>query len=161
MIYLLSNQDRELVAFGRIQLGLDGQPGPIEVLAERGDAELQTFAITDDGATAVLLWNVAGRNELSFLELSTLENTPGPALPMDVVLGMTFSPNGQLLALSTVGATAPRNIWVYDRETGRLWQVTHSPHAGVELATLVRPDLVRFPARCINPTASAHPAHWS
>ncbi len=34
-IYLGSNQDRELVAFARIQLGTDGQPGPIEVLAAR------------------------------------------------------------------------------------------------------------------------------
>jgi dipeptidyl aminopeptidase/acylaminoacyl peptidase len=66
---------------------------------------------------------------------------------MEIVLGMTFSRDGRLLALSTTGATAPRDIWVYDREAGRLWQVTHSPHAGVELATLVRPDLVRFPAR--------------
>jgi dipeptidyl aminopeptidase/acylaminoacyl peptidase len=145
-IYLLSNQEREMVAFARIQLGMDGQPGPIEVLAERDDAELQAFEITEDGQSAVLLWNVAGRNELAFLDLSTLESTPGPDLPMDIVFGMTFSPDGRLLALSTSGATAPRDVWVYDREAERLWQVTHSPHAGVDLAALVRPELVQFPA---------------
>jgi len=145
-IYLASNQDRELIAFARIQLGADGQPGSIEVVAERGDAELQAFEITEDGQTGVLLWNVAGRHQLTFLDLSTLEGTPGPELPMEIVLGMTFSQDGRLLALSTTGATAPRDIWVYDREAGRLWQVTHSPHAGVDLAALVRPELVRFPA---------------
>jgi dipeptidyl aminopeptidase/acylaminoacyl peptidase len=44
------------------------------------------------------------------------------------------------------GAAAPRDIWIFDRETQRLWQVTHSPHAGVDLTKLVKPELVRFPA---------------
>jgi dipeptidyl aminopeptidase/acylaminoacyl peptidase len=145
-IYLLSNQKRELVAFARIQLGTNGQPGSIEVLVERDDAEVQAFAITEDGQTAALLWNVAGRNVLTFLNLATLEQTRGPELPMEIVLGMTFSEDGRLLALTTSGAAAPRDIWVYDCEAARLWQVTHSPHAGIDLAALVRPELVRFPA---------------
>ena len=44
----------------------------------------------------------------------------------------------------TSGSTAPTNVWLYDREAGRMWQVTQSPHAGVDLKTLVSPDLVRF-----------------
>jgi dipeptidyl aminopeptidase/acylaminoacyl peptidase len=35
---------------------------------------------------------------------------------------------------------------VLDRASGRLWQVTHSPHAGVDLAALIRPELVYFAA---------------
>src|SRR5262249_32009300 len=44
------------------------------------------------------------------------------------------------------GAAAPSDIWVLDRTTGHLSQVTHSPHPGVNLAALTRPELVTFPA---------------
>jgi dipeptidyl aminopeptidase/acylaminoacyl peptidase len=35
---------------------------------------------------------------------------------------------------------------VLDRETGKLRQLTHSPHAGVDLSKLARPELVHFKA---------------
>jgi dipeptidyl aminopeptidase/acylaminoacyl peptidase len=44
------------------------------------------------------------------------------------------------------GAATPSDIWVLDLATGRFRQVTHSPHAGVDLRKLVRPELIRFPA---------------
>src|SRR5215213_9242327 len=62
-VYLSSNKDRDLTAFARIQLGSEGQPGASEVIAARDDAELEAFELTDDGSTAALLWNVAGRSE--------------------------------------------------------------------------------------------------
>jgi dipeptidyl aminopeptidase/acylaminoacyl peptidase len=35
---------------------------------------------------------------------------------------------------------------VYDRQASKLWKVTDSPHAGIDLDQLVRPELVRFKA---------------
>ncbi len=145
-VYLWSNGDRDLTAFARVRLDHEGRPGPIEILAEREGAELQDFAIGDDGATAALVWNVAGRSELAFLDLSTLAETPGPELPAEVVADLTFSENGRLLAMTLSGAALPTDVWIFDRVTERLRQLTHSPHAGVDLGTLVRPELVRFPA---------------
>ena len=48
--------------------------------------------------------------------------------------------------MTAQGAAAPADIWVLERATGRTWPVTHSPHAGVDLGSLVRPALIRFPA---------------
>ncbi len=45
------------------------------------------------------------------------------------------------------GSTAPMDVWVYDRAKGSLRQLTQSPHAGIDLASLVKPELVRFPGR--------------
>jgi dipeptidyl aminopeptidase/acylaminoacyl peptidase len=145
-VYLVSDKDRDLAAFARVKLGLGGSPGPVEVLAHRDDAELQGFDVTDDGKTAALVWNVAGRNELAFLDLATGKPSPGPTPPAEIVSGVTFSRDGDLLALTVSGAAAPADVWVLDRKTGKLRQVTHSPHAGVDLASLVRPELVRFKA---------------
>jgi dipeptidyl aminopeptidase/acylaminoacyl peptidase len=145
-IYVSSNRDREWVAFCRIVLDDGGNPGPIEILAERDDAELQGFDVTRDGKTAALLWNVAGYNELDFFDLVTSKVIPGPELPTEIADVPTFSKDGDMLALVLSGSASPADVHVYDRKRDRLWQVTHSPHAGVDLVTMTRPELVRFPA---------------
>jgi dipeptidyl aminopeptidase/acylaminoacyl peptidase len=145
-LYLSSNKDRDLATFARIKLSQDNQPGPIEVIAARDDAELDGFEINEQGTTAALVWNVAGRSELSFLNLATLQLVRRPDLPAELVYGLKFSKDGNLLAMVASGAAAPADIWVLDLRAGRFHQVTHSPHAGVALEQLVRPQLVEFPA---------------
>jgi len=54
-IYLSSNLGRDRTAFARIEIDPQGAPGAIQVVAERGDAELQSLAVTEDGALAALL----------------------------------------------------------------------------------------------------------
>ncbi|MCP4657871.1 MAG: S9 family peptidase, partial [bacterium] len=145
VVYLSSDKDRDLSAFARVKID-DGRPGPIEILAERDDGELQGSGITEDGKTAALLWNVGGKSETSFLDLETSELTPGLDLPAEIVGGGTFSRDGRFLAMPLSGSAAPTDIWVLDRQSGKLTQVTHSPHAGVDLEAMVRPELVYYPA---------------
>ena len=145
-IYLATNAERDLIALGRVAIDAAGVPGPIEVIAERDDAELQDFELSPDGRTAALLWNVAGRSELSFLDLGTLEEKAGPPLPADIAGGLTFSPDGRRIAMALSGANAPSDIWLLDMPGGEPRQLTFSPHAGVDLESLVRPELVRFEA---------------
>jgi len=145
-VYLATNQDRDLLAFARIRIREDGTPGPIEVLAERPDAELDGLRVDTQGHTVVLTWNVRGRNELAFYDVATGRITPGPVLPADLVGGFAFSHDGRYLALTSLGATTPADVWILDRRTQALRQLTFSPHAGVDLATLVRPELVTFKA---------------
>jgi len=146
-IYLTSDADRDLAAFARIVVSANGQPGKIETLAARDDAELDHFAVSEDGTIAALVWNVAGRSELAFLDLASGELTPGPELPAELITQLVFSKDGRRLALAATGATAPYNIWLLERASGRLTQLTHSPHAGIDLAALARPELARFSAR--------------
>jgi dipeptidyl aminopeptidase/acylaminoacyl peptidase len=145
-VYLSANHDRERVAFARVAIAPDGAPGPMEVLAARDNAELQQFALCEDGGTAALVWNVAGRSELEFLDLAGRQRAPGPKLAAEIVADLTFTKDGRRIALTAFGSAAPLDIWLFDRDSGRLTQVTRSPHAGVGLAGLVRPELVRFPA---------------
>jgi dipeptidyl aminopeptidase/acylaminoacyl peptidase len=141
-VYLSSNKDRDLMAFARVST----VGGPIEVLAGRDDAELAGAEVTEDGATAALIWNVAGRSELSFLDLASSKMTTGPKLPAELAGGVTFSRDGRLVALVARGAAAPADIWMFDRQSEKMWQLTRSPHAGVDLNGLIRPELVRFKA---------------
>jgi dipeptidyl aminopeptidase/acylaminoacyl peptidase len=145
-IYLSSNRDRDRAAFARIRLGDGGMPGPIEVVVARDDAELSALKIDETGQKAALIWNVAGRSELALVDLATGRATPGPALPAEVAGGVVFSKDGSRMALTVGGPAAPIDIWTWDFHDDRLRPVTHSPHAGVDLGSLVRPSLVTFRA---------------
>jgi dipeptidyl aminopeptidase/acylaminoacyl peptidase len=145
-IYLTSDQNRDLVAFARIQLAAGGQPGPIEILAERNDAELESFTLNEQGTIAVLRWNVSGRNELTFFDLNTNEHTPGPKLSAELAMSLTWSQDGRLLSMVMTGSTQPADIWTLEYATGQISQVTHSPHAGIKLRELIQPELISIPA---------------
>ncbi|MDB5078559.1 MAG: hypothetical protein JWP00_483 [Chloroflexi bacterium] len=145
-IYLASNDEREYQAFGRIQLDYNGKPGPIEVIAGRDDAELESFRISEDGRLAVLVWNRSGQNELAFLDLESLEVKDGPALPAPVVGNLKLSPDSNRIALTLTGANRPMDIWILDLATDEFRQITFSPHPGIDLEQLVVPELVEFPA---------------
>jgi dipeptidyl aminopeptidase/acylaminoacyl peptidase len=145
-VYLMSNKDRDLLAFACIKLGAEGKPGPIEIIAERPDAELDSFEINEQRTAASLAWNVAGKTELAFIDLASGRMTKGPELPAELSSAGTFSHDGRMLALTVSGAAVPPDVWVLDMDTKQFRQVTHSPHPGVDLAQLVRPDLVEFKA---------------
>jgi len=95
---------------------------------------------------AALLWNVAGRTELAFVDLATSRTTPGPVLPAERAGGLVFSRDGKQLAMTVSGPASPADVWVLDVQSGLFHQITHSAHTGVDVAQLVRPELVRFAA---------------
>lgn len=142
--YLVTNQNRDLFAFGRIKFAADGTPGPIEILAERADGELDGLRLNKQGTMAALVWNVKGRNELSFYDLVQNKQIPGPKLPGELVGGGAFSNDGSKLAMNIGGAAQPTDIWIMDVKTKQFRQLTFSPHPGVDLTALVRPELVTF-----------------
>jgi dipeptidyl aminopeptidase/acylaminoacyl peptidase len=144
-IYLGSNNERDRTAFGRIPVDAAGAPGAFEVIAERGDAELDSFALMRDGKTAAILWNAGGRSQLALVDLASGAPTQ-VALPDDIAGGLTFSRDGKRLAMVIGGATRPTDVWVLDVASKKSWQVTRSAHPGVPLATLQRPELATFKA---------------
>jgi dipeptidyl aminopeptidase/acylaminoacyl peptidase len=142
--YIGTNKDRDLMAFGRIKFAADGTPGNIEILAERADGELDGLRLNKQGTMAALIWNIKGRNELSFYDLTKNKPMPGPKLPGELAGGLAFSSDGSKLAMNVSGAAQPADLWTMDMKTQQFRQITFSPHPGVDLAALVRPELVTF-----------------
>jgi len=92
------------------------------------------------------LWNIAGFNEIDFVDLTTYEVIPGPDLPTEIASVPTFSQDGNLIAMALSGSTSPMNIYVFERSQNHLWQVTRSQHPGIDLKKMTSPKLVRYPA---------------
>jgi len=143
-IYLTTNRDRDRQAFARIVNGPKG-PGAIEVLVARDDAELQEFDVDSSGKLAALAWNVGGRNEIAIVELASGRQRKIEGLPGEIVTDVDFLPDGRHLLVSSTGSRQPRDLFLIDHVAGRVVrQLTNSPHAGVDLAALVKPELVTY-----------------
>jgi dipeptidyl aminopeptidase/acylaminoacyl peptidase len=145
-IYFTSNKGRDLAAFARVRVSADGKPGDIEMIAARDDAEAAASTIDEQGTKLALLWNVAGKSELAFYDTKASKVAPGPRLPSEIAGEMEFSKDGSRLALVASGASAPRDIHSLDLKSKRFAQLTESPHAGVDLTAMVRPELFRYKA---------------
>lgn len=145
-IYFASNKDRDLLALARVKIDESGQPGAIEVVAARDDGELSGGVMSNDGAMMVLIWNIAGRSELAFYDLKNNRMTAGPKLPAEIAGGFDFTDDGGRLAMVLSGASSPADIWTLDLKTRQFTRLTDSPHAGVDLTKMVRPELVEYTA---------------
>lgn len=144
-VYMGTNKDRDLVAFAKMTLRDDGSPGPVQILAERKDAELDDVHLNREGTMAALTWNAGGRTEISLYDTKTEKQTL-LSLPGDIAGGVRFSRDGSELAISAAGATQPTDVWVASVSNPKFRQLTFSPHVGIDLKSLVRPELVTFPA---------------
>jgi len=83
-MYLLTDGGRERAALVRVDVATDARPMTPEVLAERLDAELERFALTEDATVAALVWNAEGRSEVDLLDISS-GKSGAYAPPGDVV----------------------------------------------------------------------------
>ncbi len=146
-IYLSSNKDSDLSVLARIKLGANGEPGAIEPLLARDDAEFEGGLLNEQGTQAVLVWNHGGRDEISFFDPATNRSVPGPELPAELTGRFSWSLDGRRLAVAISGSSAPVDVWVMDVASKKLIQLTFAQHAGVDLTQLVRPKLVQYKAQ--------------
>jgi dipeptidyl aminopeptidase/acylaminoacyl peptidase len=145
-VYVGHDLGRDRIEFGKLEIGENGSVGGMIHLAARDDAELDDFELSDDAGTALLVWNVGGRNELERIDLASGKRTPLPPAPAELVYSADIAPNGRDAVLSLAGSQSPADLYVLDMDAGKYRRLTWSPHPGVDLATLVKPELRTFAA---------------
>lgn len=142
-IYLISNRDSDLGTLVRFPVNnLDEWT----VVCARDDAELVEFTLANDGDKIALVWNIAGRTELELFSLASNTSIAMIDLPCEIVSSLKFSKDDRLLLMCLNGSQSPMDIWTLDVATHALHQLTFSPHAGVNLDTLVKPTLETYTA---------------
>ena len=137
-IYMRSNLDRDKIAFGKIK------NGNIIILSEREDSELQSFVINKSGSMALLIWNVAGRNEVSVFDMERQKESMSLEMPVELIGDIEFSLDDRYFLFTGSGSREPANVWRYDIEEESFMKLTQSPHPGIVLDELVTPKLVKF-----------------
>ena len=141
-IFAATNHRRDKTAFATISLE-PSRFGTTTLLWSRDDAEVSAFDVDGAARRAALIWNRDGFDELALLELATGARRT-IALPCPTLGSPVFSPDGRTLALTASGARSPSDVWLVDVQSGRAHRLTRSAHAGVDLARLAAPRLIRF-----------------
>jgi dipeptidyl aminopeptidase/acylaminoacyl peptidase len=143
-IFVNHNLGLDHRVFARIDIAEDGTPSEPTTLASREGIELEDFELSDDKRSALLIWNVSGRNELERVDLVTVQRQSLPPAPNELAYGVDFAPDGKRAVMSLAGSTAPADLWELDLEAGRWTRLTYSPHVGVDFDALVKPELRSF-----------------
>lgn len=145
-VFVVSNVDRDRAAFGKITIDEDGNPSPIEYFAVRDDAVADAAILSDDGAMAALSWNTGGRTELELYDTVSGDLRRIGELPIDTGNPVEFSADGKILVLNGGAANRTFDIYLMDVATSELSRLTTSNSDGVDLASLVRPELIEYEA---------------
>jgi dipeptidyl aminopeptidase/acylaminoacyl peptidase len=137
-IYLVSNQDRDFAALLRLDLATR-QLSPVvetewdvESLAVPSEGEWLAYGINDDGVSRITL-----------RRLDSDDERPVTGLPMGVVDGLAWSPDGGQLAFRLHGPRDPSNIWVSGTD-GAARQITEADLGPLSRDGFIAPETIRY-----------------
>ncbi|MEM8984498.1 MAG: S9 family peptidase [Pseudomonadota bacterium] len=139
-----TNVDREMMGLAKVDI-IDGKATPIDILVGRDDANIAGMENLGDGRV-LLNWNAAGRSELAYLDIDTGTMTTGPVLPAEIASPPTVSPDGTEVLFTVSGSATPNDVWQMDLTDQSFTQVSKTPHEGVDLSALIRPELKTYTA---------------
>lgn len=112
--------------------------------------DVDSFEIAEDGRHLAYVTNEDGINRLTVLALPSHRPLVLPDLPVGLIGGLAFSPDGRRLALTLNSAAAPSDAYVIGLPDGggtvaTLERWTRSEVGGLDASKFVAPTLVRFP----------------
>ena len=119
--------------------------GKLDELSASIPWDVDAIDIADDGRHLAYVSNEDGIDKLHVLALPGHREIALPPLPVGVIGGMEFSPDGTRLAITLNTATSPSDAYVIDLAKATLTRWTHSEVGGLDATKFVAPTLVRFP----------------
>lgn len=108
-VLLRTSAGRDRIVLGRVPLGENDRPGAMTVVAERADADLESYAVRADGSSAVLVWNAGGESLCEIRDLDIGSTCPVP-LPQPVMPAWSLHRDGTCMVVEITGPTAPRSL---------------------------------------------------
>src|SRR5688572_27461732 len=123
----------------------DSASGRFEVLSAHIPWDVGSLNIAEDGRHLAYVANEDGISKLHVLSLPDHREVRLPELPIGVIGGVAFSPDGKRLALTVNSATSPSDAYVVDLAGAKLTRWTQSEVGGLDASKFVAPTLVRYP----------------
>jgi len=120
----------------------------LAVVGESGSGKSQTFlaamALSPDGSTIAYTTNEGGISEIYLIDAASGERLPGPDLPVGLIGGIRFSPDGERIGFTHSSAASPGDAWTYDLGSRELVRWTESEVGGLDTDRFSPPELIRF-----------------
>ena len=138
-ILCLTNRDREFRALVSIDVESNEEKLILEEKWDLGD-----LALSRDGSKVAYTVNEEGYSKLKIMDLNEGEIEEVKGIPKGIVSRATWSPDGRMLAFNFSGSRFNSDIWLFNRESGEVLQLTRSDRGGIPEEAFVEPELVRF-----------------
>ncbi len=103
------------------------------------------YDISPDESMVAFTLNEGGLGTIKLLDLASGEITDGPALPVGIVGGVTFHPDGKQIGFTFSAATSPADAWSANIETGELTRWTTAEVGGMDTSGFAEPELFTYP----------------
>jgi dipeptidyl aminopeptidase/acylaminoacyl peptidase len=113
-------------------------------LSEGIDWDVTAFDIADDGKHLVFATNEDGIGKLHLRTIPDHRVVELPELPVGLVGGFAFSPDGTRIAVTLNTATSPSDVHVIDIAAQTLTRWTQSEVGGLDTSNFVAPSLIRY-----------------
>jgi len=139
--FVLSDQDREFINLAYVDIST-GQMNFLEDL----NWDVNDVELSRDGKILATLVNVNGYDEMrlwSWPDRKAL-STP-PNMPRGLVTSLRFSWDSKKLTFTLNGSRYPSDVWLYDLDSQKFQQLTHSSLAGIDPQSFVEPTLIEYP----------------
>ncbi len=143
-LYLLSDRGRQFLSLAWLDLATT------ELTYLREDQwDAEGLALSRDGQRLALVTNVDGASHIELFDIAAgwegRTPLPSPDLPLGVVAGVQWSPDGARLAFTFAPPNDAVNICLWDIASQTLTPATLSARGGLPDAAFVSPQLVRYP----------------
>lgn len=138
--YYTSDEGTE---FRTLRYHAPGMAEPV-MLSENIPWDVTGYDIADDGKHLVFATNEDGIGKLHLRTLPDHREVALPELPVGVIGGIAFSPDGTRIALTLNTATSPSDVHVIDIATKSLTRWTQSEVGGLDTSRFVAPSLIRY-----------------
>jgi dipeptidyl aminopeptidase/acylaminoacyl peptidase len=128
---------------------LDG--GPLQILTADIPWDVGGFALSADRTRAAFVTNEGGISRLYLMDPATRRFRRVESIPIGIVGGVGFSPDGRRLGFTLNAATTPSDVHTLDLAAdplghGALTRWTHSEVGGLNPERFVTPELVEYPS---------------
>jgi dipeptidyl aminopeptidase/acylaminoacyl peptidase len=140
-VYLLTDEDGEFV-----QLKLkDPVTHQSRNVTPATGWDVEDFDVSSDGRFVAYVVDDDGRSRLTVLDTQAKLELAPAGLPEGRIGNPRFDRSGRKLAMSAESALAPRDVYVYDLEHGKLERWTRSEPGPLDVGTLAAPELIHYP----------------
>lgn len=106
--------------------------------------DVSSFTLTRDRERLAFVTNEGGMAQLHLLDLKRNRALPTPELPVGLLGGMAFRPDGGALAMTVNTPQSPSDVYIYEFRKRTLTRWTESEVGGLDTAQFPVPELVSF-----------------
>lgn len=119
--------------------------GKKTVITDKISWDVEEVELSHDGAKLAYTVNADGISQLHVIDLKTNQELKLSELPLGLIFGLEFSPDGGMLGMTLNNAQTSGDAFALNLSTQELVRWTFSEVGGLQTENFVAPQLIRYP----------------